>query len=89
MAIPEPLFADTPLEVERVLVEGYRRMAPREKLARVLDLNKTVELMALARIRAAHPDATDDELRLRLASLRLDRETMVRVFGWDTAEKGY
>jgi len=29
------------------------------------------------------------EVRLRLASLRLDREVMVTVFGWDPHEEGY
>ena len=83
------LFEDTPPEIERVLLEGYRRMSAAQKLARVLDMNRTVELMALARIRAEHPGATDRELMLRLASLRLDRETMIRVSHWDPAERGY
>ena len=26
---------------------------------------------------------------LRLASLRLDRETMIEVYGWDPEEEGY
>ncbi len=29
------------------------------------------------------------ELRLRLASLWLDRETMIRVFHWDPEPEGY
>jgi hypothetical protein len=87
--VAAPLFEDTPPGIERLLVDGYARMSPVEKLARVLDMNRTVELLALARVRAEHPRADDRELRLRLASLRLDRETMVRVFRWDPREHGY
>ena len=33
----KPLARDTPPEVERFLIEGYRRMTPWEKLRRVLE----------------------------------------------------
>lgn len=85
-----PLAADTPLEIEALVLAGLRRMTPVEKMARVLDLNRASEAMAAARIRARYgPDLSARELRLRLAALRLDRETMVRVFGWDPEIEGY
>lgn len=77
-------------DVEVLLLQGYRRMSPAEKISRVFDLNRTVRSMAAARIRAQYgPGVTDRELRLRLAALWLDRETMIRVFGWDPAIEGY
>lgn len=86
----KPLALDTPPEVERFLIEGYRRMTPWEKLRRVLELNELVEEMAAARIRRQYgPDLSERELRLRLAALRLDRETMIEVFAWDPEEMGY
>ncbi len=81
---------DTPPEIEEMILEGYRRMSPREKWRRVVELNRAVEAMAAARIRSQYgPDLPERELRLRLAALRLDRETMVEVFGWDPEEQGY
>ena len=81
---------DTPPDIEELILEGYRRMTPREKLRRVVELNRAVEEMAAARIRSQYgPHLSQRELRLRLAALRLDRETMVDVFGWDPEEKGY
>lgn len=83
-------FSDTPPEVRKVLIEGYRRMSAQEKMRRVLDLNRTVEAMAAARLRRQYgPDLSDRELKLRLAALRLDRGTMIEVFGWDPQVKGY
>jgi len=52
-----------------MMIEAYRRMAPAEKLQRVLDLNRAVEAFALARIRQQYgPDLTEREGNLRLAS---------------------
>jgi hypothetical protein len=82
--------SDTPPEIEAILLEGYRRMAPHEKLARVTELNEAVRQMALARIRATYgPGLSEHEERLRLAALWLDRETMIRAFAWDPEIQGY
>jgi len=84
------LARDTPPDVEERILEGYRRMSPAEKIQRVVELNRAVETMAAARVREQYgPDLSDRELRLRLAALRLDRRTMIEVFGWDPEEHGY
>ncbi len=84
------LAQDTPPEVEEIVLEGYRRMKPSEKLRRVVELGVAAEAMAAARIRARYgPDISRRELRLRLAALQLDRRTMVEVFDWDPEEEGY
>ena len=85
----KPLSADTHPEIERILIEGYRRMSPERKCRIVWDLTATTRQLATARIRQQHPDASARELALRLASLWIDPETMVRAFGWDPREKGY
>ena len=83
-------LSDTHPTIEAVLLEGYRRMTPEQKLQRIADLNLALAEVAAARIRAQYgADISDRELQLRLASLRLDRETMIRVFDWDPEEHGY
>jgi hypothetical protein len=83
-------FPDTPPEIEQRLIEAYRRMSPEERLLKALELNRAAQEMAAARIRAKYgPDLPERELRLRLAALWIDRETMVRAFGWDPEVKGY
>jgi hypothetical protein len=58
-------------------------------MRRILELNRSVEEMAASRIRSRYgPDLPERELRLRLAALRLDRETMIEVFDWDPEENG-
>lgn len=83
-------LSDTAPEAEAILLEGYRRMAPQEKLERVMDLNHAVRELALSRILAKYgPDLSEQERALRLASLWLDRDTMIRAFGWDPEVRGY
>ena len=81
--------SDTPPEIQDMLIAGYRRMTPQQKARRVDELTKAVQQLALARIRKQYGDLSEQEQRLRLASLWLDRETMIRLFDWDPQQKGY
>lgn len=74
---------DTPPEIRRVMIEGDRRMSPAEKMERVVQLTRGVQQMAWMGLRARHPDASPRELRLRLAALWIDADTMRKAFGWD------
>ena len=81
--------SDVHPDVERVLVEAWRSMSAAEKVRQVRELTNTARRFSLAGIRRRHPDASDRELRLRLASFWLDRETMIRLFDWDPEVEGY
>lgn len=82
--------ADTDPATEAIQIEGYRRMAPAEKMRIVEDLNRAVRELAAAGIRSRHGrNLPERELRLRLAALWLDRDTMIRAFGWDPETEGY
>jgi hypothetical protein len=84
------LSADTPPEIEEILLERYRQMPPFEKLMQVFELNQMAQQMAALRLQAQYgPDLSERELRLRLAALWLDRETMIEAFGWDPEIEGY
>jgi len=64
-------------------------MSAAQKLAVVSQLILGADELATAGIRMRHPGASGRELELRLGALRLDRDTMVRVFGWDPETEGY
>ena len=80
---------DTDPKIHKMLIEGYRKMTMQQKIQCVDELNKSVQQMALARIRKQYGDISEREQKLRLASLWLDRETMIKVFGWDPEVEGY
>ena len=80
---------DTPARIEKIVIEGYRKMTSWEKMKRVSELNKAVQQLALSRIRKQYGEIPEHEQKLRLASLWVDRNTMIRVFDWDPKIKGY
>ena len=62
-------FHDSPLDVENILIEGYRKMTPQQKMQRVSELNKAVQQLALARIQKQYRNISEREKKLRLASI--------------------
>ncbi len=85
MKVPLHRFGpdDTDPEAQRFLVESMRRLDMSRKAEMLSALTRAVQRMALAGLRSRYPNASEAEIRLRLAALRLDRETMIRVCGWD------
>ena len=78
---------DTTPDAERIQLEAWRRMTPAQKLR--IELVRASEELARAGIRERHPDADEREVELRLAALRMDRSTMIRLFDWDPEVEGY
>ena len=78
-----------PSELDSRIIEGYRRMGGARRLELSRQMTRTLLDLARARIRARRGDLPEKELRLRLASLWLDRETLVRHFDWDPKIEGY
>lgn len=74
---------DTTPEVEALLIEGYRRMTPAAKLARVQALTLAVQELALLDVRRRYPEASPREQALRVAARWLPADLMRRAFGWD------
>lgn len=71
------------------MIEGLRAMTPAARLHRAFELRACALRLARAGIRRRHGNIGDGEMRLRLASLWLDADTMRLVFGWDPEREGY
>ncbi len=80
---------DTDPRIEAMLIEGYRRISPSQKLERVRALTRAVQELAIMDIRRRHPEADEREQMLRLASRWIEPELMIRAFGWDVRKVGY
>jgi hypothetical protein len=77
---------DTDPDTERRLAEAWLECSPGERLRRVFDLNELVDRMLDAGLRwRSESVLSPEDLRRRRAALRLDRETLIRVTGWDPA----
>lgn len=83
------LFEDTDEATERRLIELTRQMSDEKKLRIVFDQIETGRLFSMGGIKRRHPQASQEELKKRFAALILDRETVMKVYGWDPKKEGY
>ena len=81
--------SDTPLEVEILMIEGMRRMSLADKWAAMNRMAQILVSIVDAEVRKTHPEADEQEIRLRIASRYLPPEILKTVFDWDVKEKGY
>ena len=58
-----------------------RAQAPRERLEQANALSKAVRELAVAGLRARHPEATPEEIRVRLTVRLYGRDVARRLFG--------
>jgi hypothetical protein len=79
---------DTSPDIATRQVELYRLMSPAQKARRVSDLTSGACHLAVAGLRQRHPSASEPELLLRLAVLRLGAETVARAYGWVVPRDG-
>lgn len=81
--MPAAWYEDTDPEALEVFFELHRRMTLSQRVARVFELTAFQESLQRASVRSLYPQAGEREIFLRVAARRLDRDTMIRVYGWD------
>ena len=81
--MPGGWYDDTDPAALEVLIQLYRDMTPGERVARVFELSAFQEGLQRSSVKAMYPEADEREVFLRVAARRLDRETMIKVYGWD------
>ena len=78
---------DTPPDVERVQIDLMRAAPVWRKMELLGQLNQAARLFAISGLRRRHPDATEPEIRRRLADLILGAELAERVYGAMSKER--
>ena len=76
-------YSDTDPRALEVFLECQRRMSASDKVNGMLNLTRMVFETAQAEVRRQYPGIDEREVFLRTAARHLDRETMIRVYGWD------
>ena len=71
---------DTPADVERLQIEGWRQMSAAEKASVIAGLTNAAFQLSFAGVRARYPDASTREQFLRLAIVTLGREMACTVY---------
>ena len=81
--MPHGWYEDTDAQALEVFIQLHRNMTPAERVARVFELTAFQENLQRSSVRSMYPDADEQEVFLRVAARRLDRQTMIDVYGWD------
>jgi hypothetical protein len=72
---------DTSRDAQEVVDRRWVSMSFAERAQRLRELTRAVNQVALAGLRLRHPGASDRELLLELAKLRLGEDLVERVYG--------
>jgi hypothetical protein len=79
------VLTDTHPDAERVQIEGLRKLSPWRKIELACELTENARKLALAGLRHRFPDASQQELQRRLATLCLGAELAEKVYGPEPA----
>jgi len=75
------LFSDTHPKMEALQIQLWQQASPTRKMNMLAQLNKSAQILALAGLRAQYPQASEAEIRRRLAGLLLGEESARKVYG--------
>jgi len=75
------LSSDTHPKMEALQIQLWRQASPTRKMHMLAQLNASARTLALMGLRSQYPQASEAELRRRLASLLLGDELAHKVYG--------
>jgi predicted component of type VI protein secretion system len=74
-------FSDTHPRMEALQVQLLRQVSPTRKMEMLAQLNASAQVLALSGLRSRHPQASEAELRRRLAGYLLGEDLARKVYG--------
>jgi hypothetical protein len=83
MRHPSPEYTDTDPRAREIQLRILRSKTEGERIAMVFELSEFANRMAESGVRARYPEASEREIFLRCAALRIPRDLMIRAYGWD------
>ncbi|HNR03070.1 MAG TPA: hypothetical protein PKK59_11095 [Anaerolineaceae bacterium] len=75
------LYSDTHPKMEALQIQLWRQASPTQKMHMLAQLNASARLLALSGLRGQFPDASEAELKCKLAVLLLGEELARKVCG--------
>jgi hypothetical protein len=75
------LYSDTHPKMEALQIQLWRQASPTRKMNMLAGLNQSARLLALTGLRSRFPNASEAEIRFKLAVLLLGEELAQKVYG--------
>ncbi|MBK7916828.1 MAG: hypothetical protein IPJ94_11330 [Chloroflexi bacterium] len=77
----DSLYTDTHPQMEALQIQLWRQASPTRKITMLAQLNAAARTLALTGLRDQNPQASEAELRYKLAGLLLGEELARKVYG--------
>ena len=77
----QSLSSDTHPKIEALQIRLWREASPTRKMQALAQLNASAKILALTGLRSRFPQASEAELRYKLACLLLGDELARKVYG--------
>jgi hypothetical protein len=81
------LYSDTHPKMEALQIQLLRQASPTRKMNMLAELNASARLLAMTGLRSQFPQASEAELRFKLAVLLLGEELARKVCGENSDAK--
>ena len=78
--------SDTDAAAEELQLRLWHEKSFAERFRLLGELCESTRYLARVGLRKRYPEADEHGIRMRLAAMSLDRETMLRCYGWDPLE---
>ena len=75
------IYSDTHPKMEALQIQLWRQASPTRKMEMLAQLNTSARTLALMGLRSRYPQASEPELRRRLAGLLLGEDLAIKVYG--------
>ena len=85
----KPLSPDTTPEAQLMHYELLRQLPGWKRLTLAFELTHATRQLVLADIRHRFAGASDEEIRRRFIARVLQREDVIRAYGFDPKQEGY
>lgn len=76
-----PFYTDTHPRMEALQIQLLRAVPPWRKMEMLAELNAAAKALALSGLRRRYPQASESQLRCRLAELLLGKSLARKVYG--------
>ncbi len=75
------LYSDTHSKMEALLIELWQQASPTRKMNMLAQLNASARILVMTGLRSQYPQASEAELRRKLADILLGKELAQKVYG--------
>ena len=84
-----PILSDTSPKSQELNYQLISKLSPSERIEKMMKLIKSAKDFTKAGIKQRYPNASEEELRIRLLAIFFGRDYCITHHNWDPEVEGY